>query len=62
MRPYTDIEWEILPHIIWMGDTDWDPMVLDHTLDDDEAWYDAIEDLEEDLSTYLFDEYCHYYK
>jgi hypothetical protein len=61
MRPYTDVEWETLPHVIWTGDTDWDPTVLDHTLDDDEAWYDAVKDLEDDPSTNLFEEYGQYH-
>ena len=25
MRPYTDDEWESLPHVIWTSDKDWDP-------------------------------------
>jgi hypothetical protein len=38
MCPYTDDEWDHLPHVILMSDLDWDPTVLDHTLDDDEHW------------------------
>ena len=29
MRPYTDHEWETLPHVIMTSDTDWDPASLD---------------------------------
>ena len=36
MRPYTDQEWEDLPHVIMTSDIDWDPSQLDHNLDDDE--------------------------
>jgi hypothetical protein len=46
MRPYTDDEWDLLPHVILTSDLDWDPTVLDHTLDDDEHWYDAMCDLD----------------
>jgi hypothetical protein len=62
MRPCTDAEWDTLPHVICTSDTDWDPTILDHTLNDDDDWYDAIEDLEEDPSTNLFDEYGNYHK
>lgn len=29
--PYTDHEWDTLPQVVWMADTDWDPSVLNHT-------------------------------
>ena len=29
MRPYTDQEWESLPHIVMTSDVDWDPALLD---------------------------------
>jgi hypothetical protein len=51
MRPYTDDEWDTLPHVIWSSDNDWDPTVLDHHLDEDEEWYDATYDL-----THSFDQ------
>ena len=38
LRPYTDDEWDTLPHVILTSDMDWDPTVLDHTLDDDDHW------------------------
>jgi hypothetical protein len=35
-----------------MSDVDWDPTVLDHTLedddDDDDEWFDAVSDLQND--------------
>jgi hypothetical protein len=46
LRPYTNDEWDQLLHVILTLDLDWDPTVLDHTLDDDEHWYDAICDLD----------------
>ena len=62
MRPFTDREFDELPHVILTSDRDWDPSVLDHCFDDDDAWYDAISDLEEDPSANLFDEYGNYRK
>jgi hypothetical protein len=44
MRPYTDNEYESLPHVILTSDVDWDPRVLDSDIDDDDDWYDAISD------------------
>ena len=30
LRPYTDAEWDTLPHIIVTSDKEWDPTILDH--------------------------------
>jgi hypothetical protein len=57
MRPYTDKEWDTLPHFIWTSDTEWDPTVLDHEITDNDAWYDAISDLQGSLMRSPFDEY-----
>ena len=35
MRPYTDNEWDNLPHLVLTSDTDRDPSVLDNTIDDE---------------------------
>jgi len=43
IRPYTDDEWDKLPHVIMTGDTDWDPSVLDNS-HDKETWFDSISD------------------
>ena len=29
MRPYTDDEWDTLPHVVWTADTTWDPFLSD---------------------------------
>ncbi len=60
MRPYTDDEWDNLPHLILTGDNDWDPTILDHNIDDDETWFDAISDLPNDNVSPLFDHYGNY--
>jgi hypothetical protein len=44
MRPYTDVEYESLPHVILTSDVDWDPRVLDFDIDDNDDWYDPISD------------------
>jgi hypothetical protein len=62
IRPYTDEEWDTLPHLILTSDVDWDPMVLEHTLDDDDEWFDAVSDLQTDPTTNLFDEFGNYRK
>ena len=60
MRPYTDNEWDNLPHLVLTSDTDWDPSVLDNTIDDDETWFDALSDFSKDSVSPLFDLYGNY--
>ena len=62
MRPYTDEEWDTLPQFLLTEDKDWDPSVLEHTLSDDDQWFDAVSDLQDDPSTNLFDEFGNYCK
>ena len=42
MRPYTDDEWDTLPHVIWTSDHDWDPSILDYNLDDNTECFASI--------------------
>jgi hypothetical protein len=56
MRPYTDKEWNDLPHVLLTADTEWDPTVLDHDLDENDQWFDALSDIPEGTSDTLFDE------
>jgi len=42
------------------ADTDWDPSVLDHAIDDDDQWFDAVSDILDDPTTRLFDEFGDY--
>ena len=62
MHPYTDNEWEALPHVILTSDVDWNPLALDHDLDDDEEWFDAVSDMQAGTTSTLFDEYGNYRK
>jgi hypothetical protein len=38
IRPYTDQEFETLPHVILTSELEWDPSVLDHEFKEDEKW------------------------
>ena len=38
IRPYTDQEFDTLPHVILTSELEWDPSVLDHTFKEDEQW------------------------
>jgi hypothetical protein len=60
IRPYTDKEWEDLPHVFLTAENRWDPSVLDHDFQGDEQWFDAISDLETDPYTNLFDQIGNY--
>jgi hypothetical protein len=41
MRPFTDEEFEELPHVLWTSEDDWDPASLDSVISDDPYWYKA---------------------
>jgi hypothetical protein len=38
IRPYTDQEFDTLPHVILTSKLEWDPSVLDHIFKADEQW------------------------
>ena len=39
MRPYTDTEFDTLPHVFITADTEWDPSVLDNRISDRDNWH-----------------------
>jgi hypothetical protein len=41
MRPFTDEEFEELPHVLWTSEDDWDPTSLDSVIFDDPNLYKA---------------------
>jgi hypothetical protein len=41
ISPYTDQEFDALPHVIRTSALEWDPFVLDHTFKEDEQWGEA---------------------
>jgi hypothetical protein len=53
LQPYTDKDWNQLPHVIMTAE-------IDHALDEDEHWFDAVEALEDNPDTNAFDEYGNY--
>ena len=55
MRPYIDNEWDDLSHIVLTSDTDWNPSILDNTIDDNEEWLDALSNFPNDTPDSLFD-------
>ena len=60
LRPFTDSEWDKLPHIILTSDVDWDPSVLDCSAEDCEEWFEAQDGTEDSLNSPLFDEFGNY--
>jgi hypothetical protein len=42
MHPFTDEEWDSLPHIILTSEREWDPSCLDRELDSNEKWFDVL--------------------
>jgi hypothetical protein len=40
IRPYTDHEFETLPHVTLTSELEWDPSVIDHEFKEDESWGD----------------------
>ena len=62
MRPYTDKEWDELPHVVWTSAQTWDPSVLDFDLEHQENWFDSVDAVENDPNEQLFDQFGNYRK
>ena len=60
IRPYTNKEWDILPHVILTADVDWDPTIIDCEIEDGEVWFDTMQDLPEPDPDPLFDDFGDY--
>ena len=45
IRPYTDQEWDIIPHVVTIADTGRDPSILDHEQEDKKNGFNAMEEL-----------------
>jgi len=54
MQPFTNKEWDELPHVTITHEADWDPEVLDNELSDNQDWFDSLP--ETPLLFPLFDE------
>jgi Reverse transcriptase (RNA-dependent DNA polymerase) len=59
IRPYTDEEFDKLPHVFLTSESLWDPSVMDDDPLDKAQWYDAIEGLD-DPNSPRFDEFGNY--
>jgi hypothetical protein len=55
MRPFTDEEFDELPHVLWMSEDDWDPTSLDSVISDDPNWYEV--EPSPPLPNPMYDEY-----
>lgn len=62
MRPYKDKEWDSLPHVTITGDTDWDPTILDHEMEDEEEWANLLKEPPNIVPDPLFDEVGNYHQ
>ena len=59
IRPYTDEEFDSLPHVFLTGESTWDPSLMDGNALDDEHWSDALDGLD-DPNSQRFDEFGNY--
>ena len=59
-RPYTDKEWDELPQVTLTADVDWDPTLFDNELEDDEEWFNTLEDIPDLTPDPFFDEFGDY--
>ena len=61
MRPYTDKEFDTLPHVVYTSELEWHPSILDYDpADNEDQWYDAVSELHEDPEVAPFDEFGDY--
>ena len=60
LRPFTDSEWNTLPHVIMTSDELWDPKKMDNTISDKDDWFDAVTDFEDGILDSPFDQYGEY--
>jgi hypothetical protein len=55
MHPFTDEEFEELPHVLWTSEDNWDPTSLDSVISNDPNWYEA--EPSPPLPNPMYDEY-----
>jgi hypothetical protein len=55
MHPFTDEEFEALPHVLWTSEDNWDPTSLDSVISDNPNWYEA--ESSPPLPDPMYDEY-----
>ena len=59
-RPYSDEEWETLPHVTLTADVDWDPTILDCETEDIKEWYNEMQDAPSQSPDLYFDDFGDY--
>jgi hypothetical protein len=60
IRPFTDLEYDSLPHVFLTHEANWDPSVLDHEYNSVEEWFDATQRIDTDPAANRFDDIGHY--
>ena len=60
LRPYTDKEWDDLPHVFLTSETQWDPSILDFDPEEQMDWEHDLADIEANPHTNLFDQFGNY--
>ena len=60
IRPYTDHEFDTLPHVILTSELEWDPTVLDHEFTDISDWGDNNSSNSGLLTNSIYDEFGRY--
>ena len=56
----TDTELEELPMVMLTADIDWDPAIFDNKLEDEEEWFNALQDIPHLSADPFFDEFGDY--
>jgi hypothetical protein len=46
ISPFTDTEWDSLPHVFLTADNECDPIIMDHKFKEDEPWGDDGQSIE----------------
>jgi hypothetical protein len=62
IRPYTDQEWDSLPHVFLTDEANWDPSVLDHQYNSVEEWLDPTYTVDTDPAANQFDDVSKYWR
>jgi hypothetical protein len=57
IRPYTDTEWDSLPHVLLTTDNEWEPIIMDHKFKEDKPWGDDGQPIRGNNYLHPFDDY-----
>ena len=60
LQPYTDKEWEELPHVVWTSDTDWNPSSIDQSLTNEPKSIEKAPIQKDNNNIWTFDEVRNY--